>query len=273
MTFIDDDDRNLIFPYPSISLLRDEKENMEEGLYQAPLIVKEELIDEIKSYDGLFNSNIINYLLSLVTMQNNVINKLQLSEREIDILNNAPFFNKLINYNLYYTLLRFYKSVMAKNNLCMDDVTFYTDDNSNKLYTLALEINPYLYEDFDIFNFSEEDGQYEIALYQTIIANDKKRKEIIEMLLKKYEFEKNLGFTHIDKIKELESLINSFKNPSNEDSLFQIKTQESFIKEFYQYFNLNSSDFKIYDINDVYENSALYIPKIKTKILKETKYI
>lgn len=202
---------------------------------ETAILSSNELNESVKEYKDIFNSEIIDYLDSLIGLEISALNQGVISEDAIKRLNQIKLYRQIVIYNIYNKTLEVFKKYGKGLNLenGPKKLSVFVKDSEGNEYCIF----NYLFNDKNIVS------NY-ITLKQTII-DEAKRKEQIDRLYQQLETVKSSkkppevlvkdGFCALKKtkIKYIKELIKELENRSilNENTEYITDEQECFIKQ------------------------------------------
>ena len=213
---------------------------------------KEEILTELKKYKKVLNSELYNYLVSLMNLNDSSLEE-KFSKEELSLIRSISLFDDITLYNLYYLTKEYYKN---HTDLSIDEQI-----NNIKLYNGNFKKGNVLYDLY--FNQSYDTRKQEVNLYDQV--NDQSYYElldaqIIENLKNEYRKENpydivsgryggsatNWQFDHEQKINKLEKELQDIRgrNIPNEQEREQISIVQDNINSLIDYFKINKDGFK-----------------------------
>lgn len=227
---------------------------------------KEELLEELKKYEGILNSPMINYLNSLIELEFSVVRD-YITENDREILSELDLYKEVAIYNIYNKALKLFEGRNVK-----------ISDNSEgreglRVYAEADIVK----EPIGVFDFSYLEGPLslkvpkgykttrigEINLYKTIGCKTQRQEEMDRILktLERLYDEKNpyhdapgvfggpgsqWAFHHADKVREYEQKFKELdeKKELTEEDNETIKITEEYHEMLMEDLGLTNKDFQ-----------------------------
>ena len=234
--------------------------------HEIKIKTKEDILDELKSYKKVLSSELFDYLLSLVNINDSALRE-QLSNEEVSVLKNIPVYDDITLFNLYY-LTKEYINIHPEVVLSekSDDLELYTGENKKRRKIFELYYNQELTTRKQYINLYNEvnDQKYFDDLDEKIsneLDYEYKKKNPYSYDENRYGGPASLWvFNHREKIERLKRELQNVRErniPTKEENE-EIKIMQEYNKSLMNYFGIKESGFKDF-------NEYAYI-----KILKKT---
>ena len=146
--------------------------------------MKEHLLNELKQYKSILNSEVIEYLTSLIELELSVLDESITLYDSMNLLINFDLCKKIIHYNIYEKALNVYWDQRKKYPIIIEK-------NNEQLFIKYIIDEENI---IPIFIYNYLNGYHKINLYETYISPEIREQEII-------------------KIKQKIELVSSQKNP------------------------------------------------------------